>query len=116
MKIKTTRYDKYWYYNINETKYSQEQYDYAFKYLDFEKIDRDCFIFFDNKEIETLIHKTYINSNYLEDICNSSPEGCEWLKENWGKGKFKIGIWYPDKQEFKTIVNRVINIELIRGR
>jgi len=113
MKIKLTRYDEYWYYNINETLCTQEQYDYIFKYLDFEKVDRDCCVFYNNKEIEKWFKKTYINSDCLNIIYNNSPEGYQWLKENWGKDIFNLIIWYSDKQEFKIIVNKVINIKLM---
>jgi len=117
MKIKITQYNKYWYYNnINEDTYIQEQYDYVLKYLNFDKLDKKRnYIYFNNKETEKWFRKTYTNTHWLDDIYNNSPEGYQWLKKHWGKGIFKLFVWYSDKQELKTVVNKVINIKLIRG-
>jgi len=118
MQIKTTRYNEYWYYNIiNEDEYTQEQYDYIFKYLDFDKLDRDSFAFFTDTETAKWFKETHINSDCLNIIYNKSPEGYKWLKNNWGKGFFWVGLINSiDKQELKMIVNKVINIELIRSK
>jgi len=101
----------HWIYNATESTYTQEQFDYIFKYLDFDKLYKYHYIRFTDNEIERWFCKTYINSNYLKDVYNDSQEGYEWLKQNWGKGVFKIFINYPNKQEFKTIVNKLVNIE-----
>jgi len=106
-------YNDYWYYNISYC--FQEQYDYVFKYLDFDKLYKGWFIGFNNEEIEEWFYETYIEENCLKDIYNRSPEGYGWLKNNWGKGIFELYIWYKNKQELKTIINKIINIELIRG-
>jgi len=118
MKIKIKYYNKRcFYYYISIHHYTQEQYDYIFKYLDFDKLDKTWHIYFKNKVTKKWFKKTYmINNEYLNTtIYKKSPLGYEWLKENWGNGIFKMHVYYPDKQELKTIVNRVINVELIRG-
>jgi len=46
---------------------------------------------------------------------SSTPEGYQYLKNNWGKGIFKIPVYYSDKQELKTVVNRLINVGLKRN-
>jgi len=102
----------YTYKGLNTNHYCQKQFDYICKYLNFDKLYKDWFIYFNNKETEDWFHKTYIEENWLKSVYNDSPEGYKWLKNNWGNGKFKIDIWYPDKQEFKTAVNRVINTNL----
>jgi len=112
MKIKLIKYNNYWRYIVGELSYKQEEYDYIFKYLDFDKFDKDWLILFNNKKIEEWFFKTYINDIKLEIIYNQSPNGYQWLKENWGNGVFEIVVCCSDKQEFKTIVNRIINIEL----
>jgi len=114
MKIKITQHNKYWFYNINESLYTQEQFDYIFKYLDFEKLGKDYYIFFNDKKTEEWFNKTYINNIILELIYHYSPKGYEWLKDNWGNGVFKTTVFYPDKQEFKTIVNKIINVRFCR--
>jgi len=108
---------RYWRYeNIDESRLTQKHYDYMFKYLDFDKLDKNGYIIFNNKETEEWFYKTYTDTNYLKDVYDDSPKGYQYLKNNWGKGVFKLFVWYTtDKQEFKTIVNRVINIELKRG-
>jgi len=119
MKIKLKQNNKYWHYqNIYEVDCTQKQFDYIFQYLDFDKLDKDiAYIFFNNKKIEKQFKKTYINSNwlYINQVYQKSPEGYQYLKNNWGKDVFKTSIDYPDKQELKTIVNKVINIKLIRN-
>jgi len=109
-------YNHYWKYNINNIwkHYNQEQHDYIFKYLGFDKIDKYWPIHFSNKETKEWFYKIYTDTNYLEDVYKESPLGYEWLSENWGKDIFNLIIWYSDKQEFKTIVNKIINVELIR--
>jgi len=115
MKIVIFKYNNFHSYDDNaELNYAQEQFDYVYKYLNFDKLDKNWWLLFNNKQTEEWFHETYTNSHYLSKIHNQSPEGYEWLKGNWGNGKFKIDIWYPDKQEFKTIINKIINIELIR--
>jgi len=113
MKISLFMWENHWRYNTVELNYTQEQYDYAFKHLDFDQINKKCFIYFYKNEIEEWFYKTYINTDWLNDIYNDSLEGYEWLKQNWGKSVFKILADYQDKQEFKTIVNKVINSQLI---
>jgi len=115
MIIKLKKDDGFWYFKINDNKYTQKQFDYVYKYLDFDKLDKIHFIYFNNKKTQEWFHKTYIDSYALDQIHNQSPEGYAWLNENWGKGVFKLYIYYSDKQEFKTIINKVINIELIIG-
>jgi len=117
MKIKILQHhhNKYWWrYKINEWNYAPKQYDYVFKYLDFNKLDKDYYIYFNDKETGEWFYETYINIRWLDEIYNDSPEGYQWLKDNWRKGVFKLDIHYPDKQELKTIVNKVVNVELIR--
>jgi len=117
MKIEIINNDNcYWNYNINEYSYTQEQYDYICKYLDFDKLDKDFYIFFNDKKTGKWFKKTYISNYDLSEIYKYSPLGYEYLKNNWCKGIFKTEILYPDKQELKTIINKVINIELIRGQ
>jgi len=117
MRIEIDKYTHtYRRYNTKEHLYTQEQFDYMFKYLDFDKFDKNWYIYFNDKETSEWFYKTHINTDYLKDIYNDSPEGYEWLKENWGKGIFKIVIYYLDKQELKTIVNKIINIELIMNK
>jgi len=96
--------------------FTLEQFDYMYKYLDFDKLKKTILINFNNEEIKEWFSKTFINSDYLEGIYTESPEGYKWLKDNWGNGIFKITVNYSDKQEYKTIINRVINIELIRSK
>jgi len=115
MKIKTKKWRNYWYYGV-EREFTQKQFNYVFKYLDFNKLDKDEWIQFNNKEVGEWFRKTYIDSRGLDDIYNHSPLGYKWLKKNWGKGVFKMPIYYQDKQELKTIVNKIINIKLIRGK
>jgi len=112
MKIEI-KHNKYWRYNIVELSYTQEEYDYIYKYLDFNKLYKDNFIYFNNKETGELFHKIYINKSCLNTIYTESHLGYEWLKENWGNGVFKLWACYQNKQELKTIVNKVINLRLI---
>jgi len=116
MKIKLIEYGSHWRYNIKEKSYTQEQFDYAFKYLDFDKLDKTMYIYiyFNNKKTEDWFKNIYIDNRWLDEIYKKSPLGYEWLKDNWGNGMFKIVICYQDKQELKIIVNKLINIELIR--
>jgi len=116
LKIEIKNYGKGWRYNIIYLNYRQKQFDYVFKYLDFDKLDKNRLMSFNDKKTEEWFHKTYTNYYCLESICNNSLDGYKWLKNNWGNGVFKIAIWYSDKQELKTIVNKVINIKLIRGK
>jgi len=122
MKIRIEQYTEFWSYFITEWCYNQKPFDYVFKYLDFDKLDKKNFIHFKNKETEEWFYKTYIDKDWLEDIdedwlediYDQSPEGYQYLRDNWGKDFFVICVNYPDKQKLKTIVNRVINIELKR--
>jgi len=117
IKIQQQCYHKnYNYTNISETLYTQEQYDYIFKYLDFDKLDKNYSIHFYKLEITIWFCKTYISSCFFNDIYKHSLEGYEWLKQNFGKSVFKIRINYSDKQELKTIINKIINIKLIRNK
>ena len=115
MKINLQKlYTNYWHYNLQERYYTQEKFDYIFKYLDFDKLDKSWNILFNNKETKKLFRKIYIDEDWLKGIYNHSPKGYLYLKENWGKDIFRIAVCYPDKQELKTIVNKVINIKLIK--
>jgi len=114
MKIKLINWNKYWHYGLKEYGCTQKEYDYIFKYLDFDTLDKDWYIYFNDKQTDEWFFKTYINDIKLEIIYNQSPNGYQWLKENWGKNTFILPVRYPDKQELKTIVNKVINIELKR--
>jgi len=106
-------YNNYCYYGgANEWFYIQEQYDYIFKHLDFDKISKKWYIGFNNAKTEEWFNKTYKSSDWLKNIYNQSPEGYKWLKDNWGNGIYKLLIEYQDKQELKTIVNKIINVEL----
>jgi len=115
MKIKTFEHNNFYSYscNIDEINHTPEQFDYIFKYLDFDKLDKDWYIIFNNEETEEWFRKTYINSDHLISIYDQSPEGYQWLKENLGKNKFRFPVRYPDKQGLKTIVNKLINIKLL---
>jgi len=114
MKIKLIKWNDDWRYSeIYELIYTQEQFDYIYKYLDFDKFNKnDNSIYFKNKKTEDWFYKKHIHHDWLEDIYDQSPEGYQYLKENWGNGFFKITVFYSDKQELKTIANKVINIEL----
>jgi len=114
MKLKVFSFATYWFYPINEDNYTQEQFDYVYKYLDFEKLDKNEWISFNNNETRLWFYKIYIESDLLKNIYNNSFLGYEYLKNNWGKGDFNLTVYYSDKQKLKTIVNKVINIELKR--
>jgi len=105
----------FWYFNLNDIKYQREQYNYAFKYLNFDKLNKHFLISFIDKKTKNDFYKKYTDAKTLISIYSNHPEGYEWLKNNWGKDVFRIGIYYSDKQELKTIVNRVINVELKRS-
>jgi len=115
MKIKIQQHNKYWRYDIVELGYTQEEYCYIFKYLDFDKLEKKRRIYFNNEETDAWFKKTYINNINLETIYKESPEGYKYLKQNWRNGVFKLWICYQNKQDLKTVVNKVINIRLIRG-
>jgi len=128
MRIKLYKTDnQYWRYSMCE-EYTQEEFDYVFKHLDFDKLNKDRCIHFSKKEIDEWFYKTYnsldemrvespyVRLFYLKEIYKKSPKGYQYLRDNWGNGMFKIVVNYPDKQEFKTIVNKLINIKLIRGK
>jgi len=116
MKIKLVQNNnKNWHHFANEVYYIQKQYDYIVKHLDFDKLYKKSYMFFYYEGIKEWFYKTYINTDWLDDIYNDSPEGYQWLKQNWGKGIFKMHVYYLDKQEFKTIVNKIINVQLIRN-
>jgi len=111
MKIKIEQYENYWNYYINEDDYTQEQYDYIFKYLDFDKLDKNEWITFNNEKLKLYMKDSYL----LKSIYQNSPEKYKYLKDDWGKDSFRLHVYYLDKQELKTIVNKLINIELIIG-
>jgi len=102
-------------YLVMDYFFSQEQYDYVYKFLNLEKIKNTNVIRFKNKITKIWFHETYVNYYCLDEIHCHSKKGYKWLKNNWGKGIFKIAIYYSDKQELKTIVNRLINVKLIRN-
>jgi len=118
MKIKLTKNPYHdWYYNIDELDCTQKQFDYIYKYLDFDKVGKYIYIRFNDNKTKKMFYETYINSsNWLKNIYNDSLLGYQWLKNNFSKGVFRIPVLYPDKQELKTVVNKVINVELIRGK
>jgi len=101
--------DNSWRYYIHRWDCSQKQFNYIYKYLNFDKLDKDEWIQFNNKEVGEWFRKTYVNNYCLEYIYENSPLGYEWLKSNWDKGVFEVPIYYSDKQELKTIVNKIIN-------
>jgi len=120
MRIKTIKcYHNYCnYYSIEYIVKTQEQYDYIFKHLKFEKLFKGSYLFFGNRKIKIWFYETYITEDYLNEDClidiyNSSLDGYNWLKNHWGNGVFKLTILYQDKQELKTIVNRLINTILL---
>jgi len=104
--------NNFWRYNVDEYDSTQKKYDYMYNSLDFDKLYKDWYIHFDDKEVGEWFLKTHLNSNYLDEIYNNSPLGYQWLKQNWGKEIFRLYVYYPDKQELKTIVNRIINVKL----
>jgi len=115
MKIKIGNYSNGFNYSVMELSYIQEQYDYVFKHLDFDKIDKYIIIHFSNEEIKEWFHKTFIKKLSLNTIYKESPNGYQWLKDNWCKNMFTVFIEYQDKQKLITIVNKIINVELTRG-
>ena len=116
MKIELKNISKHWRYLEIEYIYTVKQYDYIFKYLDFDKLDKNMKVYFCDKTIEKLFYETYIYSNWLNVIYNQSPEGYEWLKENWGKNVFKVTVYNQDKQKLKNVVNKICNVKLIRSK
>jgi len=115
MKIKVFNWNKYWHYEIRNHK--QKEFDYIYKYLDFEKISKKWHIYFNNEETKEWFKKTYKSSDWLDDIYNDSPEGYQWLKANLGNSVFKLYcVYYLNKQELKTIVNKIINVKLINKK
>jgi len=116
IEVKTSFGKEYYGYKmIKEWKYKQKQFDYIFKYLDFNKLCMDFSIWFDDENVKYWFKQTY-EAHHLISLINIykySPKGYEYLKNNWSKGVFILGIMYSDKQILKTIVNKVINIELI---
>ena len=119
MKIKMVNsiYTNVYRYNTktNELHYTQEQYNYVFKYLDFEKLDKDSVSFCWDTTIKDLLKKQNINSLWLGEIYRDYPDGYRWVKKNFNKNIFKLWIYYIDKQELKTVVNKIINVELKGG-
>jgi len=120
MKIKLRNYENhYWdYYNVKKYYiYKQEQYEYMHKYLNMDTLYKGRYIIFANEEIAEWFHKTYGEYYWLDGIYKNSPDGYQWLKNHWCKGIFWFGfIHSTDKQELKTIVNKVINITLRRNK
>jgi len=116
MKIEILKRSNYFRYSMYELGFSQAQYNYVFKYLEFDKLRKDVLIQFNDRRIERWFNRKYIYDFSLDYIYKKSFLGYEYLKDNWGKGVFCLYINYPDKQELKTLVNRVINIRLIRGK
>jgi len=104
--------------------YTQEESDYIFKYLEFDKFDQnDNYICFNNKETEEWFYKTYLNNSYSKElkyisyIYDQFPEGYQWLKDNFGKNIFTFQFKsYKDKQALKKVVNKIINVDLIKGK
>jgi len=118
MKIKFIQHNnENWRCNIinDEWCYHQKQFDYMFKHLDFDKLDKNWSICFNSSETIKWFNNKYTKTYFLKEIYKKSPEGYEYLKNNWCKGIFRLFVWYIDKQELKTIVNKVINIKLIRN-
>jgi len=116
MKIKLVQDNNYCHYSfaLDEISRKQEEYDYIFKYLDFDKLENDWCIHFNDKEVEEWFKYVYIDEDWLNAIYKKSPEGYQYLKEHWGKGVFRLFVWYTDKQELKIIVNKIINVRLMR--
>jgi len=117
IKLKQKNNNYSWYYsNTDVLRYTQKQYDYAFKYLSFDKIEKSCYVHFNKYKTKTWFRTTFVNSEWLcaDEIQEESSEGYQWLEESFSKGIYKLYIYYSNKQEFKTIVNKVINIELKR--
>jgi len=116
MKIKLhNNINNYWCYKFMYD-YTQEQFDYIYKHLCFDKLGKNIAIHFCKLKTEIWFYELYINTNYLNKIYAESTEGYQYFKENWGNGVFKLWIYYIDKQELKTIVNKKINIDLIREK
>jgi len=108
-----------WLYNTNESCYIQKQFDYIYKHLCFDKLNKNEIIYFNNEEIKELFKRKYIENIWLlwlNDIYKISPLGYKWLQNNWGKGEFKTVVRYTDKQELKIVINKLINVELIRSK
>jgi len=121
MKINISNGDDWGRFEVNWFNYTQEQYDYVFKCLDFDKLKLSFFrIHFNNEEIRKVFKENYVfdfgNDTINQEIYKNNKEINQWLKDNWCKNSFKLGIAYLDKQELKTVVNKIINVELIRGK
>jgi len=95
------------YYRYMNTSNNQKQYDYMYKNLDFDKLNKSYNVFLENDKIWQ--HKK-INHECLSTISKYFKDDYQLLKNNWGKGIFRVFIEYSDKQELKSIVNRVMNI------
>jgi len=116
MKITINNYDNcYSYrYNVNEWDCTQKEYDYMFKYLDFDKLDKTkSYLFTNDKKERKLFEKRYKVFNCWLYLCLITNDNGE-IRDNWGKGMFKIVIYYKNKQELKSIINKVVNIELMK--
>ena len=96
---------RHWCYKMIDLLYNSEEYDYMFKYLDFDKLDKNVHIWFNNKETSNHIDSDWLNNIYKK-------QQYKYIKDNWGKGLFRINIYYLDKQGLKSIVNRIINVML----
>jgi len=114
MKICLKRYNACWYYHhMHELEYTQKQYDYILKHLCFKKINKDSLLWFKSKDIKNdFMLRFKISTCWLKVIYSQCSIGYNWLNDNFGKNIFMTSIKYTDKQELKTVVNRVINIRL----
>jgi len=107
MKLTIINHGNCYRYDNEELYYKQEYYDYIYKYLEFNKVINYTNIYMDNEE----------DLNYFKNLINTDKDIVinKYLKYNWGRGVFKIWVFYKDKEELKSVVNRIINIRLIRG-
>ena len=114
MKIKLNKWHTYYGYNNGNFSGTQKQYDYVFKCLIFNKLFKNYNVFFCDCDEELMFYNTYSRNSFLREIHKESPNGYQYLKDNWCKGVFRLDVFYQDKQELKTIINRVINVKLLR--
>jgi len=116
---RTTHYSSSWrYYHLHEgAEYlCQKEYDYIFKSLKFDELNLpDRIRFIDTIMKNEFFNKYQITQDSFGKI-DHEGEGYEWLKNNFGNGIFRIAIFHKNKQELKTIVNKVVNMEFRRGK
>jgi len=115
MKIKMVENYSYWHFNIIFGSSTQKQYDYIYKHLDFDKLNKQIFLF-DNVKTEQWFFNTFVNNICLQNMEELSQNKYQWLKQNFGKDIFKTSIDYKDKQELKTVINKHINIQLLNKK